>query len=158
MNVAERLKDIIVGVVIAVLAYLKPIEGELSSLMIIFFLNFVFGYLSGMIAKGENFSFKKAIVCVGHATVFFVLCASIYMIGRLKGQMDGATQCVSFISYLVLWFYGVNILKNLKLIFKKGTPPWYVVSVLYYILRFKFVEKIPYLESYLNFAEKEELT
>lgn len=152
---ADRIKDIIVGVVLAILAYLKPIEGELLSLMIVFVLNFVFGYLSGMIAKGENFELKKAVVCIGHATVFFVLCAAIYVIGRLKGQMEGSVQCVSFISYLVLWFYGCNILKNLKQIFKKGTPPWYVVSFLYYLMRFKFIEKIPYLSDYLNYEEKD---
>lgn len=151
---ADRIKDIIVGIVLAILAYLKPIEGELSSLMIVFVLNFVFGYLSGMIAKGENFELKKAVVCIGHATVFFVLCAAIYVIGRLKGQMEGSVQCVSFISYLVLWFYGCNILKNLKQIFRKGTPPWYVVSFLYYLMRFKFIEKIPYLSDYLNYEEK----
>ena len=108
-----------------------------------------------MIAKGENFELKKAVVCIGHATVFFVLCAAVYAIGRFKGQMEGSVQCVSFISYLVLWFYGCNILKNLKLIFKKGTPPWYVVSFLYYLMRFKFIEKIPYLTAYFNYAEKE---
>lgn len=153
---ADKVKDIIIGVVLAILAYLKPIEGELSSLMIVFVLNFIFGYLSGMIAKGENFELKKAVVCIGHATVFFVLCAAVYAIGRFKGQMTGSVQCVSFISYLILWFYGCNILKNLKLIFKKGTPPWYVVSFLYYLMRFKFIEKIPYLTAYFNYAEKEE--
>ena len=109
-----------------------------------------------MIAKGENFELKKAVVCIGHATVFFVLCAAVYAIGRFKGQMEGSVQCVSFISYLVLWFYGCNILKNLKQIFRKGTPPWYVVSFIYYLMRFKFIEKIPYLSDYLNYAEKEE--
>lgn len=153
---ADKVKDIIIGVVLAILAYLKPIEGELSSLMIVFVLNFIFGYLSGMIAKGENFELKKAVVCIGHATVFFVLCAAVYAIGRFKGQMTGSVQCVSFISYLVLWFYGCNILKNLKLIFRKDTPPWYVVSFLYYLMRFKFIEKIPYLTAYFNYAEKEE--
>lgn len=153
---ADKVKDIIISVVLAILAYLKPIEGELSSLMIVFVLNFIFGYLSGMIAKGENFELKKAVVCIGHATVFFVLCAAVYAIGRFKGQMTGSVQCVSFISYLVLWFYGCNILKNLKLIFRKDTPPWYVVSFLYYLMRFKFIEKIPYLTAYFNYAEKEE--
>lgn len=152
----DKLKDVIIGVFFAILAYLKPIEGELSSLIIVFTLNFVFGYLSGMIAKGEDFEFKKAIVCIGHAAVFFVLCAAVYAIGRFKGQMEGSVQCVSFISYSILWFYGCNILKNLKQIFKKDTPPWYVVSFIYYLMRFKFIEKIPYLSDYLNYVEKEE--
>lgn len=150
----ERIKDIVVGIVLAVLAYLKPIEGELTSLMIIFLLNFIFGYLSDMIANGNDFSLKKAVTCIGHATVFFVLCASVYAIGKMKDQMNGSIQCVSFISYLILWFYGLNILRNLRLIFKKGTPPWYVVSILYYILRFKFVNKIPFLSDYLNSTNK----
>lgn len=152
----DKLKDVIIGVFFAILAYLKPIEGELSSLIIVFTLNFVFGYLSGMIAKGEDFEFKKAIVCIGHAAVFFVLCAAVYAIGRFKGQMEGSVQCVSFISYSILWFYGCNILKNLKQIFKRDTPPWYVVSFIYYLMRFKFIEKIPYLSDYLNYVEKEE--
>lgn len=146
----EQVKNIIVGVVLGVLAYLKPIEGELWSLFLIFFLNFLFGYLSGMIANGEEWDNKKALRCVGEATVFFVLCTAIYAIGRMKGQMEGAVQCVSFVTYLVIYFYGINILRNCKKIFKEGTAPWHVVSALYYFLRLKFVEKIPGLANYLN--------
>ena len=146
----EQIKNLIIGIVLAVLAYLKPIEGELWSLFLVFFLNFLFGYLSGMIANGEEWDFKKALRCVGEATVFFVLCTAIYAIGRLKGQMDGAVQCVSFVTYLVIYFYGLNILKNCKKIFKKDTAPWHVVSALYFVLRLKFVERIPFLSEYLN--------
>jgi hypothetical protein len=150
----EQIKQMVVGIIIAVLAYLKPIEGELWSLFLVFFLNFLFGYLSGMIANGEEWDFKKALRCVGEATVFFVLCTAIYAIGRLKGQMDGAVQCVSFVTYLVIYFYGLNILKNCKKIFKKDTAPWHVVSALYFVLRLKFVEHIPFLSEYLNSKDK----
>lgn len=150
----EQIKQMVIGIIIAVLAYLKPIEGELWSLFLVFFLNFLFGYLSGMIANGEEWDFKKALRCVGEATVFFVLCTAIYAIGRLKGQMDGAVQCVSFVTYLVIYFYGLNILKNCKKIFKKDTAPWHVVSALYFVLRLKFVERIPFLSEYLNSKDK----
>ena len=145
----EQIKNMVVGIIIAILAYLEPIEGEMKSLFLVFFLNFLFGYVSGMV-KGEDFSLKKALVCVGHATIFFVLCASVYLIGRLKGQMMGALQCASFITYLVIYFYGLNILRNCKKIFKEDTPPWYVASTLYYFLRFKFIEQIPLLNSYFD--------
>ena len=52
----EQVKNIIVGIILSVLAYLKPIEGELWSLFLIFFVNFIFGYLSGMIANGEDWN------------------------------------------------------------------------------------------------------
>lgn len=145
----DQIKNVIVGILIAILAYLEPIEGELKTLFLIFFLNFLFGYLSGMV-KGEDFSLKKALVCVGHATIFFVLCAAVLAVGKFKGQMAGAVQCVSFITYLIIYFYGLNILRNLKKIFKEGTAPWHVVNTLYYILRFKFIENIPYLKEYLD--------
>lgn len=150
----ERIKDVIIGIVLAITAYLKPIEGELTALFLVFLLNFAFGYISGMV-KGEDFSLKKAVVCIGHATVFFVLCAAVYIIGREKGQMEGAVQCVSFITYVVIYFYGLNVLRNCKKIFVRGTTPWNVVAFLYYILRFKFIEKIPYLSDYLATVQKE---
>ena len=152
----EQIKDMIVGVLLAVLAYLRPIEGELWSLFLVFALNFLFGYLSGMIANKEDFQIKKALRCVGEATAFFVLCMAIYVIGRLKGQMGGATQCVSFVVYLVLYFYGLNILKNFQKMLKKGTAPEQVVGALYWVLRFKFIEKVPFLSEYLNMGGGEE--
>jgi glucan phosphoethanolaminetransferase (alkaline phosphatase superfamily) len=145
----EQIKNVIISVILAILAYLEPIEAELQTLFLVFFLNFLFGYISGMV-KGEDFSLKKALICVLHAAIFFVLCAAVYIVGRLKGQMAGAVQCVSFITYLVIYFYGLNILRNLKKIFKENTPPWHVVNTLYFILRFKFIEHIPYLSEYLD--------
>lgn len=152
----EQVKNMIVAVVLAVIAYLKPIEGELWSLFLIFFLNFLFGYLSGMIANGEDWNNKKALRCVGEATVFFVLCTAIYAIGRLKGQMAGAVQCVSFVTYVIMYFYGLNILRNCKKIFREKTAPWHVVSALYYVLRFEFIKKIPFLMDYLNIGSEQE--
>lgn len=150
----EQVRNFIVGIVMAVLAYLRPIEGELWSLFLIFFLNFVFGYLSGMIVKGEDFSLKKAFRCIGEATVFFILCTAIYAIGRLKGELVGALQCVSFITYTIIYFYSTNVLKNLKQIFREGTAPWSVVSFIYYVMRFKFIERIPFLADYMNIKDR----
>ncbi len=149
----DKIRDILVGITLAVLAFLKPIEGELFSLILIFFLNFLFGYLSGMIANHEDFEIKKALRCGGEAVIFFVLCCSIYAIGKLKGEMNGAVQCVSFITYVIIYFYTLNVLKNLKKTFKTGTAPWFIVSFIYYVLRVKFIEKIPFLSEYLNIKE-----
>lgn len=150
----DQIKNMAVTIVLAILAYLEPIESELQSLLLVFFLNFLFGYLSDMV-KGKDFSLKKALVCIGHAAIFFILCAAVYVIGRLKGQMEGSVQCVSFITYLVIYFYALNILRNCKMIFKEGTAPWHVVNTLYFILRFKFIEKIPFLRDYLDTQKQE---
>ena len=146
---AEQVKNVIVSIVLALVAYLQPIGGEILSLFLIFFLNFLFGYISAMV-NGEDFSLKKALTCISQAAVFFVLATAVFAFGRLKGQETGALQCVSFITYVVLYFYGTNILRNLLKTFKEGTTPWMCVSFLYYVLRLKFVEHIPWLRDYLN--------
>lgn len=149
------IKEILASVLLALLAYLKPLETELWTLFLIFFVNFLFGYLSDMVANNAEWDNKKAMRCIGEAAVFFVLCTSIYAAGRLKGQMDGALQCVSFITYVIIYFYGINILRNCRNMFIEESAPWKVMAFLYYILRFKFVEKIPFLSDFLNINHTE---
>lgn len=151
----EQIKHIVVTITLAVLAFLKPIECDLYSLLLIFFLNFLFGYLSGMVANNEEFNLRKALRCIGEAAVFFILCCSIYIIGRLKGEMTRAILCVSFITYIIIYFYALNVLKNLKKMFKKETAPWFIVAFLYYVLRVKFIERIPFLSNFLNMQKNE---
>lgn len=153
----EQIRHIVVTITLAVLAFLKPIECDLYSLLLIFFLNFLFGYLSGMVANNEEFNLRKALRCIGEAAVFFILCCSIYIIGRLKGEMTRAIQCVSFVTYIIIYFYALNVLKNLKKMFKKGTTPWFIVAFLYYVLRVKFIERIPFLSNFLNMQKNNEL-
>lgn len=153
----EQIKHIVVTITLAVLAFLKPIECDLYSLLLIFFLNFLFGYLSGMVANNEEFNLRKALRCIGEAAVFFILCCSIYIIGRLKGEMTRAIQCVSFVTYIIIYFYALNVLKNLKKMFKKGTTPWFIVAFLYYVLSVKFIERIPFLSNFLNMQKNNEL-
>lgn len=149
----HTIREIITGIIIALLAYLKPLEAELWTLFLIFFVNFLFGYLSDMISNNAEWDNKKALRCVGEATLFFALCLTIYAIGKLKGQEEGALQCVSFITYVIIYFYGLNVLRNFKKILIEETAPWYVVAFLYYVLRFKFIERIPFLKDFLSIKE-----
>lgn len=86
--------------------------------------------------------------------VFFLLVAAIYFIGDHKGNPDGALQCVSFITYSIFYFYGVNILRNLKLMATSGTAFYKVVSFLYYVVSVEFIKHIPFLTNYQKEATK----
>lgn len=149
----DDVKGMVGGGIMAVIAYLEPIRGEEMSLLTIFVLNFFAGYLSGMLVDKEPFSLKKALRCIGEATVFFVLCAVLFFIGDLKGEKQGALQCISFISYTILYFYALNILKNLKKILKRGTSAFKVVAFLYYILSVEFIKHVPLLSNYINITK-----
>ena len=103
-----------------------------------------------MIVNHESFSFKKAWRCIVEATIFFALVSFIYFIGEHKGNPEGALQCVSFITYSVFYFYGVNILRNIKEILPNTSNGYKVVAFLHYVLSVEFIKNIPYLTNYLQ--------
>ena len=136
--------------VTGIAAYLNPISGEIKSLIAVFALNFICGLLTALLINHESFSFKKAWRCIVEATIFFVLVSCIYFIGEHKGNPEGALQCVSFITYSVFYFYGVNILRNIKEILPNSSNGYKVVAFLHYVLSVEFIKNIPYLTNYLQ--------
>ena len=81
MNAMDQIRNLLVGLITGLAAYLNPISGEMYSLFGVFFLNFMFGLLAALISNGESFDFKKAFRCIGEASIFFLLVCSVYVIG-----------------------------------------------------------------------------
>ena len=154
MTMIDYMKNLFVGLLTGLAAYLNPISGDIKSLVALFFFNSLFGLAAGLLANNESFSLKKAFRCIIEAMVFFLLVAAIYFIGDHKGNPDGALQCVSFITYSIFYFYGVNILRNLKLMATSGTAFYKVVSFLYYVVSVEFIKHIPFLTNYQKEATK----
>lgn len=148
----DYIKNLIVSVLAGLAAYLNPISGDLKSLVALFFFNFLFGLAAGLLANNESFNLKKAFRCIIEATIFFVLVATIYFIGEHKGNPSGALQCVSFMTYIIIYFYGTNILRNLKSMAKHNSSFYKVVNFLYYVLSVEFIKRIPLLGNYQNEA------
>lgn len=146
----DYIKNLFVGLIMGIAAYLNPISGEIKSLVAVFAVNFLFGLLAALLINKESFSFKKAFRCIVEASVFFVLVCSIYWIGEHKGNPAGALQCVSFITYSVFYFYGVNVLRNIRLLLPDNSVGYKVFAFLYYFVSVEFIKNIPCLNSYLK--------
>lgn len=142
------LKNLVIGLVTSIAAYLNPISGDIKSLIAIFAINFMFGLIAGLLTNNETFNFKKAFRCILDAMAFFVLISAIYFIGEQKGNSDGALQCISFVTYSVYYFYGVNVLRNWKQLCRQGSATYKCVSFIYYIASVEFIKSIPFLENY----------
>lgn len=150
METINTIKTLLISILISITAYLQPIAGEMQSLLYVFGINFIFGLLAAIISNKEGFSFKKAWRCIWEATVLFILICSLYYIGERKGDEMAALQCVSFVSYAVIYFYIVNILRNAKFMLKEDTIAYKVIHFLHFVISVEFVKKIPYLSNYLN--------
>lgn len=55
----DYMKNLFVGLLTGLAAYLNPISGDIKSLVALFFFNFLFGLTAGLLANNESFSLKK---------------------------------------------------------------------------------------------------
>lgn len=55
----DYFKNLLIGLVTGIAAYLNPISGEIKSLIAVFALNFICGLLTALLINHESFSFKN---------------------------------------------------------------------------------------------------
>lgn len=151
----DDVRIVIANLISAVFSFLAPIQDFMTSIVVLFIVNFVFG-LTADIVDGAGWKWKKAFKFFTHCLIFFALAASVYVCGHFMHNESGAIQCVTYICYVAIWAYSVNVFRNLKVILKGGTPLYKVVDIIYYVLTLKMVSKIPFLSDYLNNKEEKE--
>lgn len=151
------MKSLIVSIVSAAAAYLHPIYGEVHTILTVLAVNFFVGLLVGLFVNNEGFQFRKAWRCVVEATAFFALVCFIYYTGDHKGTPESATQCVSFVTYAVMYFYTTNILRNMCTLLPDGTVGHRCASFLYFVVSVEFIKKIPFLADYFNQEKEKEV-
>ena len=142
----EDVKFIICSVVSGVLSLLVPIK---DFMIIVFSLNYLFGWVAGMV-HGESWSFKKSMVFFYHCTLFFVLTSALFVTGHFMHNEGETLGVVKALCGIAIWFYATNIARNWQVMLVEGTTMHKVAGFVYYILTLKMVDKIPYLSEYLK--------
>ena len=145
----DEVRVAIINIIGAVLGFLAPIQDFMVAIVILFILNFIFGLTADMVTGG-TWSWRKAFRFFTHCFVFFVMAAAVFTCGHYMHNQEGAVQCVSYICYVTIYIYAVNILRNLRHMLLEGSGMYRVVDILYYLLTLKVVDKIPFLSEYLN--------
>jgi len=145
----DEVRMVIANLITAVVSFLSPIQDFMTGIVILFIVNFIFGLTADMVS-GLGWKWKKAFKFFVHCLIFFALAACVYVCGHFMHNENGAIQCVTYICYLAIWAYTINICRNLKVVLRDGTPLYKVVDVIYYVLTLKVTEKIPILKDYVN--------
>lgn len=142
-------ENVLICALSAVLGYFEPIKGVLFASMSIFVANFVSGLLASLIVQKESFDFKKFFKCVAEAFVICGIIAFVLFIGDRIDNHDGAMSAISVVVYSMLYFYGVNILKNIRRLFPENR----LIHFLWYVISFEIMKKIPYMSDFLHDQE-----
>ena len=148
----NTIRNLFVTIAGVLLGYFAPLKDIVFVIFFIFLLNCIFGLVAGVGVQGEKFSLKKFFRCIMETLVFYVIVLSIFVIGEKMGNLDGALQCISGVVYAIIYFYSVNILRNVN----KLLPKSKVIKFLYYVLSFEVIKKIPYLQQFQDKKEEVE--
>ena len=130
-------KFVICSIISGVMSLLFPIRDFMIAMIIVFSLNYIFGWVAGMV-HGEKWSLKKSMVFFYHCTGHFL-------------HNDAETLgVVKALCGVAIWFYATNIARNWQVMLVEGTTMHKVAGFVYYVLTLKMVDKIPYLSEYLK--------
>ncbi|WP_195629553.1 hypothetical protein [Bacteroides finegoldii] len=150
MDICTSIRNLLASVFSVMFAYFAPIQNMVFVIFFVFAINCMAGMIAGIVAKHERFNLKKFFHCMLETFVFYIIVLSVFTIGEKMRNLDGAIQCITGVVYAILYFYGVNTLRNLNILF----PESKVIRFLFYVLSFEVVKKIPYMQQFIN-KEKE---
>jgi len=147
----DILKNVIVTLLSAIIAFLQPVGNTIYLLLFLFIANLLVGTFHDIVINISRFKFRKFIWACGEFLIYVGIVCAIYIIGFFQNDKMEAQYIIKVISYLFIYAYSTNILKNLLLM----RPDNLVFKFLYYVFSLAFVKRIPYLSEFLKQNEND---
>jgi hypothetical protein len=142
----DVIKTAIAAFISAILAYVEPVSNAMMLLIIAFVIDIFFGVICGVAVHNERFHFKKFILAATYLFIYLGIVAFVYTIGDYMGDEGGALFVVKTVTYLFIYFYSTNILKNLTLLFPNNR----VFMALDYAVGLEFTKRMPWIDGFLK--------
>lgn len=149
----DSIKLVVASLFANVAGLLFPIKNDIFGLVLLFTVNFVVGILAD-VTNHREWSFRKAFRFFRDAAIYFVMVASIYLLGHLKGEELAAVHCVSFMIYVAIYFYGTNILRNARMITNERSTLFAVLNFLYYVFSLRLFDRSDWLKEYYDYEKR----
>lgn len=147
----DEIKILFVGVLSAVCSFFAPITDYVFALTIVFLFDFLAGLISSILVNNEKFKFSKFRRCLIDIMVYFIIITGIYAVGEFTHKPDGAIQCASGVMFVIIYYYAVNIFRNLTLLMPNNQP----INFIYHVLSFEMLNKYPILKNFRGHKNKE---
>ena len=132
-------KTVVVSLVAAITAYFLPIEHFFRIISLLFAIDFIIGWHAGAKVNKESFDMGKAFKSVKYILIYISLIAVCFYIGsEMPSKDSNVIEFVSWITWAIILFYGINILKNLK----RLMPDNQLIALLYDVVNLNFKKLI----------------
>ena len=116
----DKVEEIVKIMWLVLISIFAPIKVAILVLMFFFILNFFIGFKNDQIIHGHNFSLKKAFEGVKLLGLYYAIIFIVNIALSLYNELELAERATKFISWIVCYWYLVNILRNAMEIFPYG--------------------------------------
>lgn len=147
MNSLVELKTLVITIFGLVTSLFSPILDFMMAMLILLTVNLLFG-MAAAYNKGEEWSWKKAMMFFVFCGGLFAVFASMFAVGHFLHNDAEAALCVKYGCFIATWVFGTNILRNWRSMLCPGTATYKFVDILYYVLTVQFVEKLPFVKKW----------
>lgn len=106
-----------------------------------------FDIIAGLLADHGNWQKRKFLRAFLFLVIYFILILMAYWTGiMMKESEDSIRTFSSWISWVMIYYYIANTLRNLNSRF----PDSKTIAFLYWVVTVKFISKINFLEDFYN--------
>lgn len=149
-NILNGIKNILATLFSVAMAYFAPIQDMVFTIFFLFLVNCIVGMITGMLVEHEGFRLRKFVHCIAETLAFYLIVVCLFVVGRNMDNMNGAMQAIGGVIYSIIYFYSVNVLRNLTYIF----PESRTLIFLYWMVSFEFIKKIPALQRFNDYCKE----
>lgn len=132
------MKPFLMFAITGIVSVFSPLHDVLFALFLSFAFNIATGIIADIHANKEEFKIKKAFEAIVHLTFYVALVYFIYNIALSLGDAESGRIGVKWATYIVVYFYLTNILRNASLCF----PNNQTISFLYMVLTTQIFAKL----------------
>lgn len=138
-----------IAVIASMLDFFAPIEHFLIVIPVMATIDMFWG----LAADNLRFRKSKFFRTIIYLLIYLLILLIAFWIGIMMEQDKDSTKAfVSWITWVVVYCYGLNILKNMHTVY----PDNKVIAFLYWVGSVKFLSKVNYLEEYMKSVKKKE--
>ena len=140
---------VFIAVIASMLDFFTPIEHFLIVIPVMATIDMFWGQA----ADDLRFRKSKFFRTIVYLLIYLLILLIAFWIGIMMEQDKDSTKAfVSWITWVVVYCYGLNILKNMNTVY----PDNKVIAFLYWVGSVKFLSRVNYFEEYMKSVKNKE--
>lgn len=119
-----------IGALALVISILSPISTALVLLITMSIVDVFLGFKANRKVLGEEFKFNKAFNAITKMGFFCMLTVLIHLTFHLYGEIDIAAVVVKYLSWIIIYYYILNMLYNAGKIYPESKVIPFLIEVM----------------------------